>query len=83
MVIVGYQKNSFKAEDGKEISGYNLYLGRKLNRDTDAGVGYVERVFLSDNKLANIGYFPTVGEEVEVLYEMRFGKPRVASIRPM
>lgn len=46
MVIVGYQKNIFKAEDGKEISGYNLYLGRKLNRDTDAGVGYVERVFL-------------------------------------
>lgn len=66
--LVGYRHKSFKAGDGSEITGYDLYL-----EGTDPYVNgkTVERIFASDRKCE--GYIPVLGDEIDLQYN-RYGK---------
>ena len=68
--IVGIRPSSFKGSDGTEISGKNIYLTEPL--ETGEGLA-TDRVYVTDSKLANWTYKPTVGDEVSLSYN-RFGK---------
>lgn len=73
MKVIGYRASSFKAQDtGKTISGMNIYVVDEV--DPKYGVGQsCERIYLSDKKMDDIGYRPTVGDEIKVYYN-RYGK---------
>ena len=77
MKVIGYFQKSFKADDGKSISGVNIFLSYPITKN---GMGEgVDRVFVSDQRLANSGYYPSIGDEVTVLYN-RFGKVESISV---
>lgn len=71
MTIIGKRKVEFDAQDGKHISGYSLFCSYPITKNGE-GFG-VEKIFLSDNKLAQCGYFPEIGDEINVQYN-RYGK---------
>lgn len=71
--VVGYIRSNFTAKDsGTHITGYNIYLAYPLTGDEAEGQG-VERIYMTDSKLAMCGYTPAVGDEVMIAYN-RFGK---------
>lgn len=68
--IIGIRPSSFTGNDGKEVSGRNIYLMYPLEK----GEGYgADRVYITDSKLVNWPYKPVVGDEVVLEYN-RFGK---------
>lgn len=69
MVIVGFERKSFSFDDGKTVTGYNIYTTDDSNPKV-TGVA-CERVFVSDNKLD--GYVPEVGHNITFLYN-KWGK---------
>lgn len=71
MKIIGKRTVSFDAQDGKHISGVSLFCSYPITKNGE-GVG-VEKIFLSDSKLAYCGYFPELGDEINVQYN-RYGK---------
>lgn len=78
MKVVGIRKVDFTAKDGNRISGVSLFGSYPITKN---GEGYsVDKIFLSDKKMADCGYFPEVGDEIIVNYN-RFGK--VDSIAPL
>lgn len=74
MKIIGYKRSNFRAEDGKEITGYNIYLGYPLSGDDADGMAALQKIYFSDRKLAESEYSPCVGDNVEISYN-RFKKP--------
>lgn len=78
MKVVGIRKVDFTAQDGNRISGVSLFCSYPITKN---GEGFaVDKIFLSDKKMADCGYFPEVGDEIGVNYN-RFGK--VDSIVPL
>ena len=78
MKLIGYMRNNFTPEDGKTVTGFNLYLSYPLTGE-EAGGFAVDRIYMTDAKLAQSNYKPKVGDEVIINYN-RYGK--VASIIP-
>lgn len=79
MKVIGIRKVDFNAQDtGNRITGYSLYCAYDITKN-GSGVG-VDKIFLSDKKLADCGYFPEIGDEINVTYN-RYGK--VDSIFPV
>ncbi len=60
--VIGFEKNDFRTKDGKEISGYNVYLSDDIEETKGLGCR-VERVYLSDSKIAANGI------DLDSLYE--------------
>lgn len=73
MKIIKVVESSFTGDDGKEIQGVYVYL---VPADAKSG-GQPERVFLSDDRLATMGYTPKFGDTV---YLFRNGYGRVIDI---
>lgn len=75
--IIGIENVSFKAQDGNQIEGFNLYLTSPI--DDKRGVGSkTERIFCSSRKLSDVlAVCPhlddLLGESVIVYYN-RYGK---------
>lgn len=70
MKIVGIRPSEFKGDDGSTISGKNFYLTYPLDKGEGLGT---DRVYLTDAKLRDMGFVPSVGDEVRVNFN-RFGK---------
>lgn len=78
MKVIGIRKVEFDAQDGKHISGVSLFCSYPITKNGE-GVG-VDKIFLSDNKLGQCGYYPELGDEINVQYN-RYGK--VDSVTPV
>ncbi len=78
MKVCGYRRVEFNAQDGKHISGVSVFCSYPITKNGD-GVGF-EKIFMSDNKLGQWGYYPEIGDEINVSYN-RFGK--VDSVTPI
>ncbi len=74
MLCIGYKKVSFKAQDGSDILGYNIYLTEELVGNNCIGQS-CEKIFISSNKLNKLGLDVNsiYGSTVRVLYN-RYGK---------
>lgn len=66
--VIGFQKKNLKFQDGREVSGYTLYL-----TETRSGVIGLssENIFISDSKLGE--YLPSVGDMLDIRWN-RWGK---------
>lgn len=75
MKIIGYKRTNFKTKDGAEITGFNVYVENEINPEHGKGV-QVDRIYLSDNKLAreSINLEELLNKEVKIYYN-RYGKP--------
>lgn len=69
--IIGLRPSVFKAQDGTEISGVNLYVTYNIGKIGE-GVA-ADRIYITTEKLARTGYSPKVGDIVNVSYN-RWGK---------
>lgn len=68
--VVGVQMKSFKTDDGKTITGYNVwYTYERIGVD---GV-VAERVFVSDRVCNDSNFTPHVGDVVRGFAYTRFG----------
>ena len=74
MIIVGYERSNFRANDGTEITGYNIYVSREIAPDRGEGDA-VDKVYMTDRKLENnnVNVENIYGKEV-TLYYNRYGK---------
>lgn len=68
--VIGTRAKKFKAQDGTEIKGYDLYVSFDSNR-VDAGQE-TDRLFLSENKCNE--WIPKPGDEFSMEFN-RYGKP--------
>lgn len=69
--VVGYAESKFNAKDtGKEIKGVNIYLEYVSKNVTGIAT---DRLYVTENRLTECGYYPNVGDEVDVMYN-KFGK---------
>lgn len=68
MRIIGFKNVDFKTKEGDQIKGVSLFC---LTEEEGVEGTACERVFVTDQK-AN-GWKPTVGEEIEVVYN-KYGK---------
>lgn len=68
--IIGIRPSSFTGEGGEKVSGKNFYFTSPLKNGEGLGA---DRVFLLDSRIEKLDYVPSVGDEVEVIYN-RFGK---------
>lgn len=71
MKVIGMRRVDFSAQDGNRITGYSLYCTFPIGKG-GTGEG-CDKIFLSDNKIAQSNYLPQVGDEINVSYN-RFGK---------
>lgn len=81
MKIVGYRKSDFKAKDGNEVKGYNVFFESPI---TAGGKGVqTEKVYLSEGKLAKMGVNlnEIFGKEVSLSYN-RWGKVEQINVLP-
>lgn len=74
MTVLGYEHTTFHFNDGRDVSGYYLYL-QEDNPNAIKNVTGIktERVFLSDAKINDSRYSPKVGDNIKVYYN-RYGK---------
>lgn len=72
MKVIGFRRVDFAGTDGKQITGYSVFCAFPIRSDSGAGMG-VDKIFLSDRKLAECQYMPSLDDEVNVSYN-RFGK---------
>ncbi len=74
MRIVGYRRADFAGEDGKNVTGNNIYIATEINPSYGVGVS-VERSYLTDRKCEREGIdlAALIGQEVKVYYN-RYGK---------
>ena len=72
--VIGYEKNDFQTKEGKSITGYNVYLAEPISESKGTGIK-VERIYLSDNKIATaeIDLDELFDREVAISYN-RWGK---------
>lgn len=68
--VVGVQMKTFKTDDGKIITGYNVWY--TYERSGVDGVA-AERVFVSDRVCNNSNFTPHVGDVVRDFAYTRFG----------
>lgn len=70
MKVIGFRKSEFKGDDGNVVKGMNIFV----TYPSEKGEGEeCERLYLTEKRLAEIGYTPAVGDEVKPEYN-RFGK---------
>ena len=74
--LVGFEAKTFTFEDGKQVSGFNLFFEEKKTGVTGIAT---DRVFVSSQKLD--GYVPVLGDELTVNYN-RWGKVQSISSAP-
>lgn len=74
MKIVGYRRNDFTTNDGKQITGCNVYIATEIDPRNGSGMS-VERTYLSDSKLAREGIdlSAILNHEIKVYYN-RYGR---------
>ena len=72
MKIIGIQALQFKGKDGQIVAGKNLFVTDRIPADRGEGFS-AEKVFLSDNRLAALGFIPKVGDYIQIFYN-RYGK---------
>lgn len=74
MKIIGYQRADFMGEDGKQVTGNNIYIATEINPRYGAGVR-VERSYLTDGKCEREGIdlAALLNQEIKVYYN-RYGK---------
>lgn len=74
MTVIGYRKSNFKAPDGTEVKGYNVYLSHDIDPRYGSGV-QADHIYLTDTKLDrwNIDITQLVGHTVKLYYN-RYGK---------
>ena len=74
MKLLGAEKNDFTSKNGEKIMGFNCFFSRTIDPNRGKGVA-VERVYVSDARLAANGFDPlaNIGKDVAVLYN-RYGK---------
>ena len=72
MKIIGIRKSEFKGNNGETVKGINYYLTEPMTADGAEGL-MAERVYLTENRLSQLGFIPKLGDEVSVEYN-RFGK---------
>lgn len=78
MKVIGFSESSFTAKDtGVLIEGMNIFVTFENNRTTGSAC---ERLYVSRQRLDECGYHPSLGDNIEPLYN-RFGK--IAGIRLM
>ena len=71
MKVIGFSESSFTAKDtGALIDGMNIFVTFENSRTTGLAC---DRIFVSRNRLDQCGYFPSVGDDIELLYN-RYGK---------
>lgn len=78
MKVIGIREVNFTTPDGKQISGYSLFCSYPISGNGQ-GVA-VDRVFLSDKKIAACCYLPELDDEINVHYN-RWGK--VETVAPL
>ncbi len=71
MKIIGIRALDFTAQDGKPIKGTQVFLSEPMEAPAQ-GVAAI-KVFLSAAMLADMGYVPELGDEVNPVYN-RWGK---------
>lgn len=72
MKVLGFRRVDFAGKDGKQITGYSVFCSELIKPEFGAGVS-VEKVFLSDRRLGQMGYMPCIGDDLQVNYN-RYGK---------
>ena len=78
MKVMGFRRSNSTPKDGPLVTGINIYVSYPV---TGEGEGMVcDRIYMTDDKLAQCGYTPRVGDDVTVNYN-KFGKP--ASVVPV
>jgi|GEM_PF-815440 len=83
MKLIGFERADFKIRaTGEEVTGMQLYLARSITPDKGEGSA-VERVYLTDRKLATNNFDPmsALGKDV-VLYYNRWGKIERITLDP-
>ena len=75
--VIGVSTTSFKGSDGTMVSGTTIFVSDPIDPKRGQGES-AERIFLSAAKLADLGFTPTVGQEITIFYN-RYGK--VATIK--
>lgn len=70
MTIIGIRPSEFKGDDGSIIKGKNFYMTYALEKGEGQGA---ERVYLTDAKLQEMGFTPSVGDNVQLFFN-RWGK---------
>lgn len=71
MEVVGIKRCDFRANDGNQISGYQIFTLKPIEKNGD---GYeAEKLFLSDAKVLGGSVVPCVGDKIEITYN-KYGK---------
>ena len=71
MKVIGFSERSFTAKDtGALIEGMNIFVTFENKSTTGLAC---ERFFISQKRLDECGYNPSLGDDIEVLYN-RYGK---------
>lgn len=71
MKVIGFSERSFTSQDtGALIEGMNIYVSYENSRTTGCAC---ERLYVSRHRLDECGYHPSLGDDIEPLYN-RFGK---------
>lgn len=71
MKVIGFSECSFTAKDtGSLIEGMNIFVSFENKRTTGFAC---DRIFISRQRLEECGYYPSLGDDIEPLYN-RFGK---------
>lgn len=76
--IVGVAPVEFTTDDGKTITGTTIYYTEPLEPERGQGC-FAGKLFLSAAKLAALDYTPSVGQEVELLFD-RNGKVKSVNV---
>ena len=71
MKVIGFSERSFTAKDtGALIEGMYIYVTFARNHTTGCAC---DRLYVSRQRLEESGYYPSLGDEIEPLYN-RYGK---------
>ena len=71
MKVIGFSERSFTAKDtGALIEGMNIFVTFESKRTTGLSC---DRFFISQKRLEECGYNPSLGDDIEILYN-RYGK---------
>lgn len=71
--LIGYRRVNFQTDDGRQIHGYNLYYLINMDSGSDQDGSRGDKVYVPDNVLNEMGYTPSVGDQVTICYN-RYGK---------
>lgn len=63
--IIGIKNISFTGSKGDIVTGKSIFYSDPISQGAGEGVA-ADRVFVSSQKLSNLGFTPALGQEVEV-----------------